>query len=125
MHQRPDEPPLVRRTHQQAESTPHRTRRPSIPVHVRIGCAWGLVVHNVVDGGDVETTRGNVRRQQNRVRGRLEPVEVLQPLALLELRVQREGGDVEQLEEWEQASDPVYGGEEYESAPGVAEQEIV
>ena len=48
------------------------------------------------------------------------PVEVLEPLALLELGVEREGGDVEKGHDREETADAVDGGEEDERAPRVA-----
>ena len=94
-------------------------------MHVCVRCARHLVVHDVVHRGDVEPARGDVRREQDRVWRRLEPVEVLQALPLLELRMQREGGDGEQLEQRLQPPDAVNGGEEDERAAGVAEEEVV
>ena len=94
-------------------------------MHVRVRRARHLVVHDVVHRGDVEPARGDVRREQDRVGRRLEPVEVLQALPLLELRMQREGGDGEQLEQRLQPPDAVDGGEEDQRAAGVAEEEVV
>ena len=94
-------------------------------MHVCVRRARHLVVHDVVHRGDVEPARGDVRREQDRVGRRLEPVEVLQALPLLELRMQREGGDGEQLEQRLQPPDAVNGGEEDERAAGVAEEEVV
>ena len=125
MHERTHDPPLVRRAHEQAKPASHRARGPSIPMHVRVRRARHLVVHDVIHRGDVEPACGDVRREQDRVGRRLEPVEVLQALPLLELRMQREGGDGEQLEQRLQPPDAVDGGEEDQRAAGVAEEKVI
>ena len=62
---------------------------------------------------------------QHRALGRPEPVEVFEPLALLELGVQGERGDAEEREQGEQAPDAVDGGEEDQRTSGVAQEEVV
>ena len=94
-------------------------------MHVRVCRARHLVVHDMVDCGHIEPARRNVCRQQNTILRTLEPVEVLQPLTLLELRVQRKRGDVEERKEREQAPDAVDGGEEDEGTSGVTQKEVV
>ncbi len=107
MHQRAHELPLIWATHHEREPPPHRTCRPSVPVHVRVRRAWYLIVHDVIYRGHVQPTRRDVRRQQYAVLRVLEAVEVLQPLALLELRVQRERRDVQEGEEREKSPDAI------------------
>ena len=123
--QRPHDTPLVRSAHKQTEPPPHRTRRTPVPVHVRVRGARHLVVHHVVHRGHVEPARGDVGREQHGVLGVFEAVEVLEPLALLELRVERVRGDVEELEERGQPADAVDRGEEDEGPAWVAEEEVV
>lgn len=53
------------------------------------------------------------------------PIEVLESLALLELRVEREGGDIQEGHDLEEAADAVDGGEEDERTAGVAQEEVV
>ena len=117
--------PLVGGTHHEREPPPHRAHCPSIPVHVRVRRARYLVVHDVVHGGHVQPTCRDVRREQHAVLRALEPVEVLQALTLLELRVEGKRWDIEEREEREQAPDAVDRREGDECAPRVTQEKVV
>lgn len=63
-------------------------------IHVR--APWDLVMDNVVDVGDVKPPGGDVRCEEDGVWVGAEAVEVLEPLALLEVRMERVGFEVEE-----------------------------
>ena len=68
-HQRTHDPPLVRRTHQQTEPLPLRTRRSTISMNIHICGSWNLVMNDVVYVGDVESTSGDVCCEEDCVFG--------------------------------------------------------
>jgi hypothetical protein len=53
------------------------------------------------------------------------PIEVLQALALLKLRMQRIRLQTQQVHQWHEASDTVYCGKEYERSSWVTEEEVI
>ena len=69
-------------------TAPARTRRPSNTVHVVIRIARDVEVDDQRDGGDIETTRGDVRGDEDAGCGRAEAGEVGGSLGLREETVQ-------------------------------------
>jgi hypothetical protein len=107
------------------EAFAHRTGRPTRAVDVDVGRPRQLVVDDVVDGGDVESTGGNVGRKQDRVRRALEPVEVLEPLLLLQVRMEGEDGQLEELEQRDRPPDAVDRAKEDDRPARVAQKKVV
>lgn len=60
-----DDAPLVGRAHQHAEAVAHRSSCAPVAVHIRVGRARDLVMHDMIDGGNVQPSRGDVGRQQH------------------------------------------------------------
>lgn len=61
--QRTQNTALLRRTHQQCKTGPFRTRRATIAVNIRVSRSRYLVVHDVINFGNIKTTRCNVSRE--------------------------------------------------------------
>mmetsp|Transcript_6388 Transcript_6388/g.21367 ORF Transcript_6388/g.21367 Transcript_6388/m.21367 type:complete len:495 (+) Transcript_6388:394-1878(+) len=74
---------------------PPRACRAPDPVDVVFRRRGYVVVDDLVDSGDVEPARGDVGGEENGDGARLEPLERLEPILLLELRVQRNHGHAE------------------------------
>ena len=68
-----------------------------------------MVMYNVVDGRDIETSRRYIRRQQDRIRRGFKTLEVFQPLFLFELRMKKIRFEFQELEKRCQSPDTVDG----------------
>lgn len=94
-------------------------------MNVSISCAREVEVDNVINRRDIETSCSDICCDKDAVFGRLEAVQILQTLLLLQLRVEREHGDLENLEERDQAADAVDTSHEDKRSARVAKQEVV
>lgn len=92
---------------------------------VRVCRVGQLVLHDAADIRDVEAARRNVRRDEDALRRRAEPVERLEALPLLLLRVQRDRGEAKQLEDRSGAAHARHGICKHERAPRVRREEVV
>ena len=67
--ERAHDAPLVGGDHEETEALAGGAGGAPVPVHVGVGGARGLVVHDVVDRGDVQPARCDVCREQHAARG--------------------------------------------------------
>lgn len=153
-HQHPLHVLLLRRDQLQRQSLRSRTGRTSRPVDVRVGGTGELEMDDVRDGGDVESTGGDVRGEEDGIGGGFEaveniagvyqldaleegkgagekperenaPIQSLQPLSLLHPRVNRNNVDLEGGQERQETTNTVDRAEEDDCTGGVAEEEVV
>ena len=82
-------------------------------------------MYDVLDVLDVQPPGGHVRRHQQPAVVRGEPLQVLEPLLLVHLRVQAQGADFHEGEEVDQPADAVDGVAEYEGSARVHPEEVV
>lgn len=124
-HQHPLRVLLLGRDDLQRETGFASTSGTSRAMDVRIGRARELVMNDVRDGGDVESSRCDVRCEEDGGGRRLEAVESLESLSLLETGMNRDDVEPEELEEWMQASDTVDRGQEDDGSRRVTQEEVV
>ena len=67
-------------------------------MNVGIGSPRQIEMHDMLDMGNVQTSGGDIGSDQDPALRRFEPVQVLQTLFLLQLRMQRVDRDLEYLE---------------------------
>ena len=106
---------FVRCTDEKSKTLKHGPRRPSISVNVQVRRARDLVVDNMVDRWDIETAGSDIGGEKDTLLSLFEPmrkihqasmilretiskldrpIEVLQPLPLLQLRMKRPDFDI-------------------------------
>ena len=110
-------------------------------MNVGVGCTGQIEVDDMFDIGDIESTGGDIGRDEYTVGRGFKtaisfvpgvnydapdsPVEILQSLLLLQLRVEREDGHLERLEQGDQSPDTVDRSDKHERSAGVSKQEVV
>lgn len=90
---------LLRKQEEERATTAAGACRASDAVDVRLGLVGRVELHDPVDGGDVEATRGHVGAQQHTRRGRAKVEEGGRALVLLLVAMQVEHGQVDVVEE--------------------------
>lgn len=114
---------LFGRAEHHADTAPLTTRRTAGAMDVGVGSARHVVVQHLVDLLDIETTRGNVGGDEDRVARRREAFQRAETRLLGHLRVQRQGCQVEVGEQRREAADGEDGvGEDDGAFAGVEEQ---
>lgn len=125
LHQSPLYTLLLGSTELECESWVLGTSRTSTSMNVRVSRAGQVEVDDMINRGNIETSSGNVCRDQDSVLGRLEAVQVLETLLLLQLGMKREDWHLEDFEQRDQATDTVNASYEDKGTSGIAKQEVV
>lgn len=82
-------------------------------------------MHDVADGGDIESTSRDIGSEKDGVVRRLEAIERLETGTLLHAGMELDDIETEKNEERVETTNTIDGREEDDSSAGVAEEEVV
>lgn len=94
-------------------------------MNVRVRRSGQVEVNNVINLGDIQTSRSDVGCNQDTFGVGFESVEVLKTLLLLEMGVKRENGKLEESEKGEKTTDRVDRVNKDDRSARVSEKEII